>query len=102
MKYIAIGLIFIVISIVVKFFPNVISGYNTLSQNERQSSAKRGFPKFFSFILCMMGVASILSYLISIWLDTPSIAKNALVISVLIGAITIVVSGKLLISNNNS
>ncbi|HLW33331.1 MAG TPA: DUF3784 domain-containing protein [Aequorivita sp.] len=102
MKYIIIGLILIGIGTVSRFFPNIISGYSTLSQHERENSVKNGFPTFFSIMISLMGIVSILGYLMSIWLEDPSIAKNTVMISILVGALIILVIGNFLISKNQN
>ena len=102
MKYIILGLILIGVGIISRRFPNIISGYSTLSQHDIENSVKNGFPKFFSIMISLMGVASIIGYLMSIWLGDASIAKNTVMISILVGALTILTIGNFLISKKQN
>lgn len=100
MKYLIIGLIFIGVGIIATFFPNLIAGYSNLSEHEREKSIRNGFPMFFSIMISLMGIVTIIGYLMSIWLENPSVAQNTAMFSILVGALTILIIGNFLIRKN--
>ncbi|PRY87607.1 DUF3784 domain-containing protein [Mongoliibacter ruber] len=94
MKNIYIALIFMGIGILVKLFPNLIAGYSTLSQREKENVKENGFPTFMMFGFFIMGAVIIAGYFIAIWLDKPALNDSLGIFVTLIGAVVFVVAGQ--------
>ncbi|MFC3417791.1 DUF3784 domain-containing protein [Algoriphagus hitonicola] len=93
------GIIFLAIGLIVRVYPNILAGYNSLSQKERENTERNGLP-FYGFLLfTAMGVISLLSYVISRWLEAPHLSSGITLIVTLVGAIIAVVGGNYLINN---
>jgi len=59
------GLIFIVIAILSKFFPNLLAGYSQLSQGEKENALKNGLPSFAFTVFGIMGLMAIGGHFLS-------------------------------------
>lgn len=93
------GVIFLAVGLTVRVYPNILAGYNNLSQKEQENAVNNRLP-FFGFILfTAMGIISILAYAFSIWLENPKISSNTTVIVTLAGAVIAVVGGNYLKSS---
>ncbi len=95
MASIYVGLLFIAIGIGIKLFPNLIAGYNSLSQREKESARTNGLPTFASIVFGMMGLIIIAGHYLGQGLYMPSLGKNLIIISSLGGAVILVVFGKM-------
>ena len=93
------SIIFLAIGLIVRVYPNILAGYNNLSQKERENAERNGLP-FYGFLLfTAMGVISLLSYLVSLWLEDPKLSSGITLIVTLAGVIIAVVGGNYLINN---
>lgn len=93
------GVIFLVIGLTVRVYPNILAGYNNLSQKEQENAEKNRLP-FFGFILfTAMGIIAILAYAFSIWLANPTLSSKITLIVTLVGAVIAVVGGNYLKNN---
>lgn len=93
------GVIFLVIGLTVRVYPNILAGYNNLSQKEQENAEKNRLP-FFGFILfTAMGIIAILAYAFSIWLENPTLSSKITLIVTLVGAVIAVVGGNYLKNN---
>lgn len=88
------ALIFIAIGILVKIFPNLIAGYSTLSQREKENVKGNGFPTFMMVGFFIMGTVLIAGYFIAILLDKPSLNDSLGIFVTLIGAVVFIVAGQ--------
>ncbi|TVP46242.1 MAG: DUF3784 domain-containing protein [Mongoliibacter sp.] len=93
MQSIYTGLIFIAIAILIRFFPNLLAGYNNLSQRERENAIANGLPKFASIVFVIMGLIVIAGYFLAIWLGKPSLSNGISILTTLIGVVFIIVFG---------
>ncbi|WP_194775427.1 DUF3784 domain-containing protein [Pararhodonellum marinum] len=94
MKHIYVALFFIAIGIMVKLFPNLIAGYSTLSQREKENVKGNGFPTFMMIGFFIMGAVILAGYFIAIWLDKPLLNDSLGIIVTLIGAVVFVIAGQ--------
>jgi len=94
MKNIYVALIFIAIGILVKLFPNLIAGYSTLSQKEKENVKENGFPTFMMFGFFIMGAVILAGHFIAILLDKPSLNDSLGIFVTLIGAVVFIFAGQ--------
>jgi hypothetical protein len=64
----ATALIYIAIGVLVKRFPILIAGYNTMSDEEKENVDVKGLSTFICFCCVMMGIIPILFYYTCLWL----------------------------------
>ncbi|WP_192351384.1 DUF3784 domain-containing protein [Algoriphagus sp. Y33] len=88
------GLAFIAIGILIKLFPNLLAGYNQLSQRERENSISNGLPTFAFIVFCLMGLIIIAGYFAAFGLNKPDLSGSINISVVLIGAVVLIVFGK--------
>lgn len=99
MEAIILGTLFLIIGLIVRVFPNILAGYSSLSQSERENAEKNNLP-FFAFLLFgLMGVVTIIGYPVSIWLENPKLSLRILIIVSFVGMIIAVVGGNILTNN---
>ncbi len=96
MGSIYIGLIFIAIGILIKVFPNLLAGYNQLSNREKENAISNGLTTFAFIVLGVMGLIIIAGYFVGIWIDKPSIGPSIIVFVSLAGAVVMIVFGNIL------
>lgn len=90
------GVLYLIIGFVVRVYPNIIAGYNSLSQRDQERASKNGL-RFFAFVLfSLMGVLCIVSYPVSLWLEMPNLSTGVSVIVTLLGVVIFIVFGNLL------
>ena len=88
-----IGVFFIAIGILVKKFPNLMAGYNQLSQKEKENAIANGLPTFGCTVFVVMGLFSISGYFMGIWLGQPGIGDGLGLMVTLIGVVVLIVFG---------
>jgi uncharacterized membrane protein len=93
MESIYTGLFFIAIGTLVKVFPNLMAGYNQLSQKEKENAIANGLPTFGCAVFVMMGLFSISGYFLGIWLDQPGIGMGISLGVTLLGVVVLIVFG---------
>jgi membrane associated rhomboid family serine protease len=96
------GIIFIALGVLVRFFPNLLAGFNQLSNKERDKAKQNGLPKFASYILIGMGLINLLGYFYSIWLDQPSLTGTITTFTAIVGMVILVVFGNLIANRRTS
>lgn len=96
------GIIFIALGILVRFFPNLLAGYNQLSQNDRDKAKQNGLPNFASYLFIGMGVINIFGYFLSIWLDQPTLNGAIITFTTIVGAVIIIIFGNLIANRRTS
>jgi hypothetical protein len=94
MESIFTGLIFIATGILVRLFPNLMAGYNQLSQKERENAKANGLPTFGSVVFLSMGLVSISGYFIGVWMEKPAIGQSLSLLVTLVGVVVLVVFGQ--------
>jgi len=93
MESIFIGTIFIATGILVRLFPNLMAGYNQLSQKEKENAIANGLPTFGCAVFVVMGLFSITGYFVGIWLDQPGVGDGLGLMVTLIGVVVLIVFG---------
>ncbi|MDR7128283.1 hypothetical protein J2X69_000611 [Algoriphagus sp. 4150] len=96
MGTIYVGILFIAIGILIRIFPNLLAGYNQLSQRERENSISNGLPTFAFIVFCLMGIILIAGHFAAIGLNKPSLSGSINISVILIGAVVLIVFGKIL------
>ena len=94
MQSIYTGLIYIALGIIIKIFPNLLAGYNQLSQRERENAKMNGLPTFAFIVFIIMGALVIAGHFVAIWMDKPSLSSSIFMSVTLIGIVVMVVSGR--------
>lgn len=102
MEYLILGILFLLIGIIVKFFPNILAGYSNLSQRERENAETNRLPTITSIIVIIIGLLVITGHFTSIWLEQPELKSTIGIVVILGGAVGIVVLGNLLTSKRIS
>ncbi|GMQ31108.1 DUF3784 domain-containing protein [Algoriphagus confluentis] len=93
------GVIFLAVGLTVRVYPNILAGYNSLSQKEQENAEKNRLP-FFGFILfTAMGAICLVSSILSILLEDPKLGSNITLIVTFTGLIIAVVGGNFLINH---
>lgn len=90
------GFLYLIIGFVVRVYPNVLAGYNSLPQRDQENSAKNGLPLFASLLFILMGVLCIISYPASIWLEMPNLTSVVQMLVTLVGIMILVIVGNLI------
>ena len=99
MVAIVIGTLFLILGLAIRVYPNILAGYGSLSQSERDNAEKNGL-RFYGFLLFMLvGAVAILGYPISIWLERPSLATAIAMVATMVGMVVAVVGGNFLVNN---
>jgi len=93
MESIYTGLFFIAVGILVKFFPNLIAGYNQESSREKENAITNGLPSFLSIVFIIMGVLVFVGHLIAERSDMPSNINITVLVS-LVGTVVMIVFGQ--------
>lgn len=94
MSTIFLGLSFIAIGVLINLFPNLIAGYNTLSQKERENVKTNRLSRFMLIGFSIMGVVIIAGHFIAQLMETPSLSKNLNLFVILSGAVIFIVFGQ--------
>ncbi len=97
MESIYVGLLYLTIAVAVKFFPNLLAGYHSLSNREKENAIDNGLPTFASILFGAMGVMSIAGYFAAIWLNYPSLSRLFILVTI-VGMTVMVVFGNFLIN----
>ena len=68
MEGVYIALLFLGLGALVRKFPNLIAGYGSLSQREKEKAVKNGALVYISWMFILMGVLTILGHLAGVFL----------------------------------
>jgi O-antigen/teichoic acid export membrane protein len=60
----------------IKVFPNLLAGFNQLSQKEKENALRNGLPTFAFIVFSAMGLITIAGYFVSIYLGEPSMSQS--------------------------
>jgi len=97
MESIYIGSLFIVLGVLIKFFPGLLAGYNSLSSQEKENAEANRLPTFSSIVFISMGLISIGGYLAVMWLEKPSLGNLSILVT-LVGMVVLIVFGNFLVN----
>ncbi len=101
MESIYIGSLFIALGVLIKFFPSLLAGYNSLSTREKENAEANGLPTFASIVFIAMGLISIGGYFAAIWFDKPSLSNLSILVTI-VGMVVLIVFGNILVNNRKS
>jgi len=101
MENIYIGLVYIALGILIRFFPGLMAGYGSLSQNEKDIVKNHGVSNFVMIVFCIMGVTIILAHFIGLWIEQPNFS-NLTVGVTLVGTVVIIVGANVMINLRRS
>ncbi len=94
MSTIILGVGLIAIGILINLFPNLIAGYSTLSQKERENIKSNGLSRFMQIGISSMGVVIIAGHFIAQLMEEPSVSKNLNLFVILTGAVILIIFGQ--------
>jgi hypothetical protein len=94
MSTLILGVGLIAIGVLINLFPNLIAGYNTLSQKERENVKTNGLSRFMQIGISSMGVVIIAGHFIAQLMEEPSLSKNINVFVILAGAVILIIFGQ--------
>ncbi|PZX54856.1 DUF3784 domain-containing protein [Algoriphagus chordae] len=97
MESIYVGIFLLAIGILIKFFPGLLAGYNSLSNREKENAEANGLPTFAAMVFGAMGLISVIGYFIGIWLEMPSLS-NIWILVTIVGMIVLIVFGNMLVN----
>ncbi len=80
------GLFFIVLGFLVRAFPDLIAGYNTMPPERKKHIDMDGLSRFIRNGLIIMGLAMMVGYLLFNWAGWTFMANMVLIIVVFVGA----------------
>ena len=90
-----VGLIFIALGFLVRVYPGMLAGYNTMSAERKKNIDIEGLTRFMRNGLILMGLAIILLYLVLRWIDWSYLANMVIILVVLTGSVILfLTSGK--------
>ena len=94
MPTIILGVGFIAIGVLINLFPNLIAGYSSLSQKERENVKTNGLPRFMLIGFSSMGVVIIAGHFIAQLMEESSLSKNINIFVILAGAVILIIFGQ--------
>ncbi|SNS16705.1 protein of unknown function [Belliella buryatensis] len=97
MEGVYIALLFLGLGALVRKFPNLLAGYGSLSQREKEKAVKNGAPVYISWMFILMGVLTILGHLAGVLLDMPNLGQGVGLLVTMFGAVLIIILGNRLI-----
>jgi len=86
------GLFFIGLGFLVKAFPDLIAGYNTLSPEKKKNVDIDGLSRYTRKGLIIMGLMIILGYLLFRWAGWTYLANMVILIVTLVGSVILMMS----------
>lgn len=96
---IVVGTLYLIIGLVVRVFPNILAGYSSLSNREKENADKNGLRFYASVLFLIMGSVALIGYPISIWLENPGLSVGIVVIVTIAGLVISVIGGGILTNN---
>lgn len=99
MEALIFGTLYLTIGILVRRFPNLLAGYNSIPQSDRENAKKNGLKFYASLLFILMGILAITAYPLSIWLDNPQLIVGIPVMVTIVGMIIAIVGANLLVNN---
>ncbi|HHV03386.1 MAG: DUF3784 domain-containing protein [Bacteroidales bacterium] len=86
------GLLFIGLGFLVKVFPGLIAGYNTMSPEKKKNVDIDGLSRYIRNGLIIMGVATMAGYLLFRWAGWTTLANMVILIVTLVGSAFLMIS----------
>ena len=86
-----VGAMMIGIGFLVKAYPNMIAGYNTMSIDRKKNVDIKGLSSFVRKAFIIIGLTIIIGYFLFKWIGFPLMANYMILIVTLIGVIILVI-----------
>jgi len=103
MESMYIGLVYIALGILIKFFPGLLAGYSTLTNSEKDKFKINGVPIFAMIVFCIMGVILLIGhFFIAPSLDQPQFSSNLNISVTLIGMVILIIGGNIIVNLKRS
>jgi hypothetical protein len=96
-----IGLLFIGLGFIIKSFPNLIAGYNTMPAEKKKNVDIEGLSSFMRNGFISMGLVLIAGYYLFRWLGSTMIANSMILIVTLTGVTVLVIKAQNFDHNKN-
>ena len=77
-----VGLLFIIMGVLIYFFPNLIAGYNTLSKEDKKKVDIKGLSKFIRNSFIIFGIYIIVIYYTLEKIGKVGVAENIIPVSI--------------------
>lgn len=95
------GLIIIGMGFLVKSFPNLIAGYNTMPKDKKKNIDIEGLSTFMRNSLIIIGLSIIIGHYLFKWIGFTAIANSMILIVILIGVTIMVINAQRFDHNKN-
>lgn len=97
MEGLYIALLFLVLGALVRKFPNLIAGYGSLSQKEKENAIYNGLSVYYSWIFFTMSGLTLIAYVVGILIDRPNLGSGVGLIVTLLGAVVLIIVGNMMV-----
>ncbi len=81
------GLIFIGLGFLIRVYPGMIAGYNTMPAEKKKNIDIDGLSRYMRNVMIIMGLATILLYLVFRWIGWIYLANMVILLVVLVGSV---------------
>jgi len=102
METIYIGLLYIALGILIKFFPGLMAGYGSLPQRDKENVKNNGVATFVMIVFCIMGLIILLSQFIGLWIEQPNFSSILSISVTLVGTVVIIVGANVMLNLRRS
>lgn len=85
------GIFMIGVGFLIKSFPNLIAGYNTMSEDKKKHVDIEGLSTFMRNSFIIIGLSIITGYYVFKWLGCSAIANSMILIATIIGMIIMLI-----------
>lgn len=92
---------FIVLGFLVKYFPNLIAGYNTMSPEKKKNVDVKGLATFMRNGMIVMGISILAGYYLFLWLGMENIADVIILLVTVPGVIIMLFRAQKFDHNND-
>ena len=83
------GLIFIGLGFLIRAFPGMIAGYNTMPADKKKNVDIEGLSRYVRNVMILMGLGTIVFYLVFLWLGWTYMANMVIFMVVLVGSMVL-------------
>lgn len=88
------GLLFIFIGSIIKISPNLVSGYNTMSEKEKENVEIDKLAGLYQIGFIAIGLITIGCYYLFMWLKLVDIAQSMIIVPILVGILILLIMGR--------
>jgi uncharacterized membrane protein len=88
------AVMFMLLGYMVYKFPNLIAGYNTMSDEDKSKVDIKGLKKWTRNVLVIIGVLLLLSNYLCHYFDSPNYMDYLFYVIIIVGILTLIVGGQ--------